>query len=288
MSILVSLQHVTRYRYDRPVALGPQIVRLRPAPHCRTAIRELFAQGHAGRAFRELAAGPERQLAGALRLSGADHRVHRHGRSCSPTCRSSIRSTSSSIRSATNYPFVYPSEFDEELAPYLVKEAGRVRCLRNFSHRSRATPQNIVDFLVALNQRLQRDIRYLVRMEPGVQTPEETLQLASGSCRDTAWLLVQILRHLGLAARFVSGYLIQLMPDLKALDGPAGATAGLHRSARLGRGLSAGRRLDRARSDLRPAVRRGPSAARRDAALSAPPRRSPAASSRPRSTSRSR
>jgi uncharacterized protein (DUF2126 family) len=122
---------------------------------------------------------------------------------------------------AEEFPFSYPIEQAHELQPYracLTPTPAFSAYLSTIPHEKVRT----IDFLVGLNQRLQQDIRYTIRMEPGVQAPEETLTKRSGSCRDSAWLLVQLLRHLGFAARFVSGYLIQLAPDMKSLDGPSG------------------------------------------------------------------
>ncbi len=122
---------------------------------------------------------------------------------------------------AEDCPFDYQGADQRDLAPYLVKFRGEPTFKKYLEAIPRAKKRTI-DFLVELNLALARDIKYLIRMEPGVQTPEQTLLKASGSCRDSAWLLVQLLRHLGLAARFVSGYLIQLTPDVKSLDGPSG------------------------------------------------------------------
>ena len=128
--------------------------------------------------------------------------------------------------SAEQYPFSYDDALKTELAPYLAcdPQTSAAPLFRAYLDGVDRTPAGTTNFLVALNQQLQRDIGYLVRMEPGVQTPAQTLELASGSCRDSAWLLVQLCRHLGIAARFVSGYLIQLTPDVKSLDGPSGTS----------------------------------------------------------------
>src|SRR5690606_13248846 len=105
-----------------------------------------------------------------------------------------------------------------ELAPYLET----VPCGPKFAQLLGRVRDDIVrpgrpsvDVLVDINQLIQRSLRYDIRMEPGVFTPEETLTRGHGSCRDFAWLLVNLLRQVGFAARFVSGYSIQLKADQK-------------------------------------------------------------------------
>ncbi len=222
MSIHVALNHVTQYRYDRPVKLGPQVVRLRPAPHCRTRI-----------------------LSYSLKVSPAEHFINWQqdpqanylARLVFPDLTRGLRIEVDLVAEmsvlnpfdfflaphAEMFPFVYDAEETRELAPYLV-QAAATPLLAEYVAGIPRVPCRTIDFIVEINHRLANDIRYVIRMEPGVQSPDETLKSRSGSCRDSAALLVQTLRHMGLAARFVSGYLIQLVPDVKSLDGPVGAS----------------------------------------------------------------
>jgi uncharacterized protein (DUF2126 family)/transglutaminase-like putative cysteine protease len=220
VSIHVALNHVTHYRYDRLITLSPQIVRLRPAPHCRTRI-----------------------LAYSLRVEPAEHFVNwQQDPEANYLARLTFPEKTRELRIAVDlvaemavlnpfdfflelyarqFPFAYEPTEHRELAPYLTK-LPPTRLFAQFLESVPREHASLIDFLVDINMRLSRDVGYLIRMQPGVQPPEETLEKASGSCRDSAWLLVQLLRHLGLAARFVSGYLIQLTADVKSLEGPSG------------------------------------------------------------------
>ena len=223
MSIHVALSHATRYRYDRSVSLSPQIVRLRPAPHCRTRVLSYSLQIAPQRHFINWQQDPfSNYLARLVFPDKTDELLLR----VDLVAEMSVYNPFDFFLEpgAQIVPFRYDAQVEHDLLPYLARAEAGPR-LRQFLSNIDLRPRRTVDFLVDLNRQLQRTIRYLIRMEPGVQTPDETLASGSGSCRDTGWLLVQILRHLGLAARFVSGYLIQLEPDVPALDGPSGAAA---------------------------------------------------------------
>lgn len=223
MTIRIGLHHQSHYVFDRPVTASPHEIRLRPAAHSRTPVT-----GYS------LTVRPEKHFMHWQQ----DAYGNFVARITFPEPTSEIDITVDLLADMTvinpfdffvedwaeHYPFAYPDTLQLELAPFLeTLPAGPLlqAWLKDFKQQ---IPEqiNITHFLVNLNQRLHREVSYLIRMEPGVQSCEETLQKKSGSCRDSAWLLVQLLRHLGIAARFVSGYLIQLVADQPSLDGPSG------------------------------------------------------------------
>jgi uncharacterized protein (DUF2126 family)/transglutaminase-like putative cysteine protease len=220
MSIKASIYHLTHYKYDNPVRLGPQIIRLKPAAHSKTKV-----------------------ISHSLKVSPANHFVNLQqdpygnylARYVFPDPVTELKIEVDLVADMTVYnpfdffieeesehwPFSYPEDLREDLKIYMQPEPVGPE-LEKFMKTIDRSRRRTIDMVVGLNAAVQQRINYVIRMEPGVQTPEETLVAALGSCRDSSWLLVQVLRNLGLAARFVSGYLIQLTPDLKALDGPSG------------------------------------------------------------------
>src|SRR5450631_1384310 len=220
MPIRIALHHKTSYTYDRLVQLSPQVIRLRPAPWSRTPVTayslKIEPKGyvlnwqqdpHSNYLARVVFPERVRHFTVEVDLVAELTVINPFDFFLEPY--------------AEKFPFRYEASLEHELTPFLAvgPPGPEVAALLQTIDRS---PQAMIDFLVGINQKLQHAIKYVIRMEPGVQSSEDTLRLASGSCRDSAWLLVELLRHLGLAARFVSGFLIQLKPDIKSLDGPSG------------------------------------------------------------------
>jgi uncharacterized protein (DUF2126 family)/transglutaminase-like putative cysteine protease len=224
MTIKVALHHRTHYAFDRPVGLSPHEVRLRPAAHCRTPIESYSLKVKPAKHFLNWQQDPygnwvarlvfpekSRELEITVDLVADMTVINPFDFFVDP--------------SAEQFPFVYSSENFRELSPYLelVPETPLLMAwIFKARQRFLSKPISTIDLLIAVNHMVREDVDYLVRMESGIQTPDQTLERGEGSCRDSAWLLVQILRYLGIAARFASGYLIQLAADQKSLDGPSG------------------------------------------------------------------
>ena len=224
MAIHVALTHRTHYTYDRPVAHAPHVVRLRPAPHCRTHILNYSQRIVGGEHFINWQQDPFSNW--NARLVFPD-KMQEFAVEVELIAEMAVHNPFDFFmdESASVFPFAYDELLRKELAPFMELPAPTPRLLKfvdellaEYLKKGART----IDFLVDVNGRLQRLINYTIRLEPGVQTPEQTLEKCTGSCRDTGWLLVALLRSLGFAARFVSGYLIQLKSDVKSLDGPSG------------------------------------------------------------------
>ncbi len=220
MTIRIAINHNTYYKFDRPTKIYPHVIRLRPAPHSRTPIRayslkvtpeehfinwqqDAFGNYLARLVFPEKATELSIEvevIADMTVINPFDFFVEEY---------------------AEAFPFEYPDQLKKELLPYLEKKP-QGPLFKKLLAEIDKPEERLNDFLVNTNRRIQELVEYSLRFEPGVQKPEETLELAKGSCRDSAWLLVQLLRHVGLAARFASGYLVQLASDEKCLDGPSG------------------------------------------------------------------
>ncbi len=241
MSIHVALHHRTHYRYDRPVSHSPHVVRLRPAPHSRTPILSYSLRVLPAQHFINWQQDPQSNYLARLVFPEKATELLIE---VDLVAEMSVFNPFDFFLEpeAERFPFQYDQTLDHELEPFRLmlpatpqfaayldkvrRDAPTAAPAAAAKGEAKATPPDtrprMMDFLVHVNRMVWRDVKYLIRMEPGVQTPEETLTKASGSCRDSAWLLCQLFRNCGLAARFVSGYLIQLAPDQKSLDGPSG------------------------------------------------------------------
>lgn len=220
MSILVSVNHKTSYTFDKLITVHPHLIRLRPAPHFQSRIRSYSLNIQPDNHFINWQQDPFSNYIARLVFP---EKIKKLSIEVDLIADMSVINPFDFFieEYADNFPFNYEHDLKVDLTPYFeIKEKGRLlkKLLKSIDKSEKKT----VEFLVDLNLMLSKEINYTIRMEPGIQTCEETLEKKLGSCRDNAWLLAQILRHLGLAARFVSGYLVQLKADKKSLDGPSG------------------------------------------------------------------
>ncbi|HEX6227114.1 MAG TPA: transglutaminase family protein, partial [Chryseolinea sp.] len=223
MAIRVAIRHQTSYHYDRLVNLSPHTFRLRPAAHCRTPILSYSLKVKPEKHFINWQQDPFGNFLARAVFPDKTKLFHFEVEVIAEMI--VINPFDFFIEEyAENFPFAYEGTLKKELSPYMEVTEGGPLLERLVRDLQPLQEMRTIDLLVSLNQEIQKRVNYTIRLEPGIQSCDQTLSLKSGSCRDSAWLLVQLLRKLGLAARFVSGYLVQLKADTKALDGPSGTT----------------------------------------------------------------
>ncbi|MBT8149464.1 MAG: transglutaminase family protein, partial [Gammaproteobacteria bacterium] len=223
MSIRVALLHKTEYKFDRPIAVAPHVLRLRPAPHSRTRVCSYSLKVFPDEHFINWQQDPYGNYQARLVFSEKTSRLAFEVEVIADM--TAYNPFDFFVEGyAENFPFDYEKTLKKELQPYL-KKCSKSKVLNEWLDGMPTEKMPTNDFLVKVNHLTEQAIDYSLRFETGVQTPARTLQLKVGSCRDSAWLLVQTFRHLGIAARFVSGYLVQLTADSKSLDGPSGPDA---------------------------------------------------------------
>ncbi|MER2493872.1 DUF2126 domain-containing protein [Catenovulum sediminis] len=223
MTITIGITHHTEYVYDKAIRMEPHTFRLRPAPHCRTPIKSYSLKVYPETHFINWQQDP---FGNYLARVVFPEKTEKFWFTVDLVAEMTVINPFDFFveEYAQTFPFSYPERLKKDLTPYLEHDIASEAFVQLIARCQQENKKDTstVDFIVNVNRIIYQMIEYGIRMEAGVQTIDETLQKKSGSCRDSSWLLVQLFRHLGMAARFVSGYLVQLAPDEKSLDGPSG------------------------------------------------------------------
>jgi len=213
MTIKIALAHHTDYQFDRQVLLSPHTIRLRPAPHSRTIIEAYSLRVEPTVHFLNWQQDPFGNYLARLVFQTPARRLRVDVDLIADMTKVNPFDFFME-QDAEKFPFNYDPLLRKDITPYLIVSSKGPLFDKRFAAIDKRR-RNTIDFLIELNREIQNEIGYETRMEPGIQSCEQTLEQQMGSCRDSSWLLIQLLRKLGLAARFVSGYLVQLKTEGK-------------------------------------------------------------------------